>query len=222
VPAGEGHGSFSAVDVRTNRIAWRKETNDTCYSGSVTTGGNVVFLGRNDGHLQALDARNGKLLWSFQTGAGANNTPTVFEWKGTEYVAFYAGGSALGATPHGDDVWLFSLDGKLGPAKSLGKAGGVLHAGERPDAVAGRKVFADNCSVCHGDLGQGGNGGPNLQTRPNTRNLARVLAKVRNGGGGMPAFKDRLGPKEIQDVAAYVTEKVARPPKTGAPGQPGG
>jgi alcohol dehydrogenase (cytochrome c) len=155
------------------------------------------------------------LLWSFQTSAGANDTATVFRQNGQEYVAFYAGGSALGATPHGDSVWLFSLSGRLGPAKSVGRSGGVLHAGEKPSAANGSKVFGANCSVCHGDQGQGGNGGPNLQTRPNAKVLAKVIDQVTNGGGGMPAFKNQLTPKEIQDVSAYVTEKISKGHPTG-------
>jgi alcohol dehydrogenase (cytochrome c) len=215
VPSGAGSGTFTAIDVRTNRIAWQKSFNDICYSGSVTTAGGLVFVGRNDGHLQALDAKSGKLLWSFQTSAGANDTPTVFRQNGQEYVAFYAGGSALGATPHGDSVWLFSLSGRLGPAKSVGRSGGVLHAGEKPNAANGSKIFGANCSVCHGAQGQGGNGGPNLQTRPNAKVLAKVIDQVTNGGGGMPPFKNQLTPKEIQDVSAYVTEKISKGHPTG-------
>jgi outer membrane protein assembly factor BamB len=71
--------------------------------------------GRNDGHLQAYDAAKGKLLWSFQTGAGANNTATIFSLDGQEVVAFYAAGSALAGSAHGDELWLFGLGGKLGP-----------------------------------------------------------------------------------------------------------
>ena len=42
-------------------------------------GRNVVFVGRNNGELQAYDAASGDQLWSFQTGAGANSTPTFFQ-----------------------------------------------------------------------------------------------------------------------------------------------
>jgi mono/diheme cytochrome c family protein len=214
VPAGTASGTFTALDIRTNRIAWQKTFPESCYSGSVTTGGNVVFVGRNDGHLQAYDARNGKLLWSFGLGAGANNTATVFERKGTEYVLFYAGGSALGATPHGDNVWLLSLEGKLPEATKTAVGTGTLHAGERPNAAAGSKIFAANCSVCHGSAGQGGNGGPSLQV-PATKNLAHDLDQIANGGNGMPPFKGTLTPKQITDVAAYVSEKLSKPNTTG-------
>jgi quinohemoprotein ethanol dehydrogenase len=215
VPAGKGDGTFTAVDMRTNKIAWQKGFNDICYSGSATTAGNLVFVGRNDGHLQALNAKTGKPLWSFQTGAGANNVPTIFQSNGHEYLVFYAGGSALGATPHGDDVWLFGLTGKLGPATETGKSGGVLHAGEKPNAAAGQAIFAQNCTGCHGETGHGGNGGPDLSKIPEAKNLAHVVDQVTNGGGGMPPFKNQLSPKQRQDVSAYVVEKIAQKGPTG-------
>jgi hypothetical protein len=44
----------------------------------------------------------------------------VFEHKGQQYVMLVSAGSALGGTTHGDSVWLFGLDGKLGPAPTAG------------------------------------------------------------------------------------------------------
>jgi quinohemoprotein ethanol dehydrogenase len=109
----ERRGTFTAMDLRDNTIAWQKEWDDACYSGSVTTGGGLVFVGHNDGRLIAYDVEDGEELWSFQTGAGANAPATVFEYKGTEYVAFYAGGNSLMGTEHDDNLWLFSLDGEI-------------------------------------------------------------------------------------------------------------
>jgi alcohol dehydrogenase (cytochrome c) len=211
-PVGTDTGTFSAMDMTTNRRAWKVDFPDRCYSGSMTTGGGLVFVGRNDGRLQAYDAASGgKPLWSFQTGAGANNVPTTFQQDGNQYVVFYAGGSALGATAHGDDLWLFGLQGTLGPAKAARAQGGILHTGERANTAAlGANVFAENCASCHGDLGQGGNGGPNLQNRPGAADLNRVIAQVTNGGGAMPPFKGRLTPAEIKAVANYVTTRIAR------------
>ncbi len=111
-------GTFTAMDMRTNRIAWQKNWDHSCYSGSVTTAGGLVFVGHNDGRLIAFDARDGEQLWEFQTGAGANATATVFEHNDKQSVMLVAAGSALGGTTHGDNVWLFSLDGDLGPATS--------------------------------------------------------------------------------------------------------
>ncbi len=215
---GSNPGTFSAIDVTTGKIVWQKQWPESCYAGSTTTKGNIVFIGRNDGQLQAYNATNGNLLWSFQTGAGANDAPTVFEENGTEYVTFFAGGNALAATAHGDRLWLFSLDGVLGPAAAPGTGSGIEHAGAtaptaptKPGAgnvTAGRIVFASNCSTCHGTLGTGGNGGPNLKTIPSAKNLQTVIKQVTNGGGGMPPFKGTLTPQQITDVATYVTSKI--------------
>jgi alcohol dehydrogenase (cytochrome c) len=214
---GSNVGIFVAIDATTGKIAWQKRWPESCYAGSTTTKGNLVFIGRNDGRLQAYDARDGKLLWSWQTGAGANNAPTIFERNGKEKVVFYAGGNALAASPHGDNLWLLSLDGDMEQAEAPGGGKGVGHAGENNpqepagnaagDADAGKTVFAQNCSTCHGADGHGGNGGPDLS---GSKNLTTNVAQVANGGGGMPPFKGTLTQKQIRDVATYVTEDVAK------------
>ena len=75
-------GIFAALDMKTNRLVWQQRWKDTCYSGSVTTAGGLVFVGRNDGRLTALNSSNGQRLWEFQTGAGVNAPASVFEYEG--------------------------------------------------------------------------------------------------------------------------------------------
>jgi quinohemoprotein ethanol dehydrogenase len=214
---GDHPGYFTAIDAHSGEIKWQKRWPESCYSGSTATGGGLVFVGRNGGHLEAYDAENGELKWSFQTGAGANSTVTVFEHDGTEKIAFLAGGNALAATPHGDNLWLFALNGTMEQLKGVGEAAeGVGHAGETPneptggdgDATAGKAVWADNCSGCHGLAGTGGNGGPDLTSIPTAANPELVLAKVKNGGGGMPSFEGTLTQKEIEDVTAFVVKDI--------------
>jgi mono/diheme cytochrome c family protein len=97
------------------------------------------------------------------------------------------------ATPHGDGVWLFGLNGKKGPAAAPGKGKGTTHAGETtggtsPAATskAGQAVFSDNCAGCHGVSGHGGNGGPDLTTFPNAKQLAVVTKQARTAAAGCP------------------------------------
>ena len=110
-----GTGIFAALDMKTNRLVWRQAWKDSCYSGSVTTAGGLVFVGRNDGRLTAMDSSNGKRLWEFQTGAGVNAPASVFEYEGTQYVVAYSAGNQFGGSPRGDSLWLFSLKGTLDP-----------------------------------------------------------------------------------------------------------
>jgi cytochrome c6 len=75
------------------------------------------------------------------------------------------------------------------------------------DPVAGKAVFTGSagCTSCHtlADAGATGNVGPNLDDlKPS---YAAVEKQVTNGGGVMPAFKDTLTQKQIQDVSAYVS-----------------
>jgi quinohemoprotein ethanol dehydrogenase len=106
-------GIFAALDMKTNRLVWQQRWKDNCYSGSVTTAGGLVFVGRNDGRLTALNSSNGQRLWEFQTGAGVNAPASVFEYDGDEYIAAYSGGSLFAAAPRGDSLFLFSLKGTL-------------------------------------------------------------------------------------------------------------
>ena len=106
-------GIFAALDMKTNKLVWQQRWKDSCYSGSVTTAGGLVFTGRNDGRLTALNSANGKRLWEFQTGAGMNSPVSVFEYEGNEYVVAYSAGSLFAGTTHGDSVWLFSTKGTL-------------------------------------------------------------------------------------------------------------
>ena len=216
---GSQEGHFLAIEASTGEIKWRKRWPESCYSGSVTTGGNLVFVGRNGGQLEAYNAETGEgPLWSFQTGAGANTTATVFEQEGTQYLAFLAGGNALAATQHGDNLWLFSLDGTMEEVAAGGGGEGTGHAGQSPseptdevagDTSAGAVVWSDNCAGCHGANGTGANGGPNLVGNEIALDPAKVRVQVTNGGGGMPAFKDTLTTDQINDVSAYVSEEIA-------------
>ena len=156
---GNQPGYFLAIDATTARVAWSHRWPEACYAGTATTAGGLAFVGRSDGRLLAYDAENGKQLWGFQTGAGANDAPTFFEQDGKEYVVFYAGGNSLAASPHGDNLWLFALDGTLGPAAGTGPGQGAGHAGETPteptnegggNAAAGESVWADTARAATG------------------------------------------------------------------------
>jgi alcohol dehydrogenase (cytochrome c) len=108
-------GVFAALDMHTNKLVFQQQWSESCYSGSVVTAGGLVFVGRSDGRLTALDSSNGAKLWEFQTGAGMNSTASVFEHKGKQYVVAYSAGSVFARSAKGDSVWLFALDGTLGP-----------------------------------------------------------------------------------------------------------
>lgn len=77
------------------------------------------------------------------------------------------------------------------------------------DAVAGRKIFADNCASCHGDAGKGNQevGAPNLTDKIwlYGSDQATIVETITNGRSGvMPAWTGRLDPSTIKAMAVYV------------------
>jgi mono/diheme cytochrome c family protein len=75
------------------------------------------------------------------------------------------------------------------------------------DPAAGEEVYASaGCGGCHTFEAAGSSGsiGPNLDD--SDIDFEAAVSQIANGGGGMPAFKDRLSEQDINDVAAFVTQ----------------
>jgi cytochrome c oxidase cbb3-type subunit III len=77
------------------------------------------------------------------------------------------------------------------------------------DAVAGRKIFVENCVACHGDAGKGNQelGAPNLTDKIwlYGSDEATIIETITNGRAGMmPAWTGRLDPSTIKAMAVYV------------------
>jgi alcohol dehydrogenase (cytochrome c) len=219
-------GIIAALDVTTNTLAWRYQWPEQCYSGTVATAGGLLFVGRNDGRLLALDSTTGKQLWEFQTGAGMHAPVSTFEHRGRQYVLAFSAGAALLGSARGDSVWLFGLEGTLDQAQpgtpvprnavsiSEGRApGGAAPTAAQLRAAAnvdnGRQMFASACAVCHGDDGKSGHGAaPSLAE---VKELDSAIQIVTGGRNSMPAFRGLFSAEQIRDVAAYVVHTLAAP-----------
>ncbi len=91
-----------------------------------------------------------------------------------------------------------------------------------PRLLQGRKLYAQNCVVCHGERGQGSThpvGGPvppRDLASPQARvelSRERMIASVTNGrpGTGMAPFGGRLPPADIEAVVDYVRAALMVP-----------
>jgi quinohemoprotein ethanol dehydrogenase len=212
-------GIIAALDVTTNKLAWRYQWPEQCYSGTLATAGGLLFVGRNDGRLMALDSGTGKQLWEFQTGAGMHAPVSTFEHKGNQYVLAYSAGSALLGSARGDSLWLFGLDGTLGPAQPGQSVSRNAAAATRAPAVAvtnfsavanlneGKRGFVQTCVLCHGEDGKGGHGGGAPLT--GMTDLAAMIQTVTAGRNNMPSFSALLTPEQVRDVSAYVIQTLS-------------
>ena len=103
-----------------------------------------------------------------------------------------------------------------------------------PDAfAASRAIFMKNCKECHGEKGAGGPVKLEDGTRLKVPSLREghalhhpdsdFLKQITKGGDGMPAFKDKLKPEEIDDLVRFIRHEFqadmnppaesAKPPK---------
>src|SRR5262249_7770632 len=153
-------GIIAALDVTTNKLAWRYQWPEQCYSGILATGGGLLFVGRNDGRLTALDSATGEQLWEFQTRHGIDGPASTFEHSGKQYVLAFSAGNALIGSARGDSVWLFGLDGKLPPAEPGRPVSRQAAAPAPPAGTAAAAPAADAAS---------------LGRRPPVHQAARVL-----------------------------------------------
>ena len=94
-------GTFTAIDSRTNKIAWQHKMPYRMGGGggSTVTAGGLLLRGEPDGNFVAVDAKSGDILWKFQTGFGADAPATVYEVDGDEYIAINTGGNSIQAAP---------------------------------------------------------------------------------------------------------------------------
>ncbi len=206
-------GIVAALDVTTQKIKWRLQWADPCNSGSVNTAGGLLFVGRRDGRIQALDKRNGATLWEWQLDAPVSAPVTTFEHRGQQMVAVYAAGGYYSGAIRGDGVWLLSRSGTMAPSKPLAEVAPAARTRVVADASGGRaddgaKVYQRICEPCHGPTGKGGHA--EGAVLPDNVSAETAMATVITGKKDMPSFEKVLSQQEQKDVAAYVERLVRK------------
>lgn len=86
-----------ALDPLTGKLRWEyRQIGSRRYgAGLLSTAGGIVFAGDDQGELTALDAKNGKALWHFNTGMRISASPMTYSVKGEQYVAISAGSNVV-------------------------------------------------------------------------------------------------------------------------------
>jgi alcohol dehydrogenase (cytochrome c) len=213
---------LAAMDLRDHSRLWRREIEGSC-NGSITTGGGLIFVGRNDGRITALNSDTGQKIWEYQTDAAVFTTATTFEHEGEQYVAFLSGGSLLGGGGN-DSFWLMSLNGTMeslpkpepaaagprgpgGPPPQVAAAPPAPPPAREADLASGEEIFRAICVTCHGERGEGTHLGAAL---PATLTVEQIVETATTGRPNttMVSFKDVYTPEQLQDVAAYIKEVV--------------
>jgi quinohemoprotein ethanol dehydrogenase len=127
-------GDFTAMNVQTNKIAWKHhyvppagQRASTCSGGSLATAGGLVFSGipsAIDQAVVAYDASTGTELWRFKMTSATNSPEVAYTANGQEFIGVYAdgtiapvsGGTGTDQPPSntkGDSVYGFALTGTI-------------------------------------------------------------------------------------------------------------
>jgi cytochrome c oxidase cbb3-type subunit 3 len=118
------------------------------------------------------------------------------------------------AKAHEGNMLAFGKDGVLKPDQIVTVANYVrslsgLSTPPGYDAAAGAKIFAENCTACHGDNGKGNQelGAPDLTDKIwlYGSDEATLIDTITNGRAGvMPSWEGRLDPVTLKAMAVYV------------------
>ncbi len=86
----------------------------------------------------------------------------------------------------------------------------------------GQTLFALNCAACHTITGGGDALASNTYAPSlHVATVTQVAAAMRVGPGNMPVFSGNLSDQQVRDIAAYVTESIAKPTDIGGVGMGG-
>ncbi|EKZ9486646.1 pyrroloquinoline quinone-dependent dehydrogenase [Enterobacter hormaechei] len=117
-------GEIVALDMHTGDVKWRRPVGASqqygffmpeswgspTIGGPAVTAGGVIFIGASmDAKVRAYSVESGEELWSDQAEAPAVANPSVYEYKGRQYVAFVAGGNTILKDQVGDQVMVYAL-----------------------------------------------------------------------------------------------------------------
>jgi PQQ-dependent dehydrogenase (methanol/ethanol family) len=97
-PGGTGGGKLlKAIDIQTGKAVWEIPDlgGGILGSGLMATRGGLIFYGDGYGALVAADARNGKVLWHFNTGANWKAGPMTYVVDRAQYIGVAAGSTIM-------------------------------------------------------------------------------------------------------------------------------
>lgn len=96
MPGTDGNlGKIGAYNVDTMEEVWSYQQRASFHTGTMSTGGDLVFAGDLDREFKAFDVRTGEVLWKTRLGTSVQGHPVSFAIDGKQYIAVTA---AIGGT----------------------------------------------------------------------------------------------------------------------------
>ncbi|MDX1492238.1 MAG: PQQ-dependent dehydrogenase, methanol/ethanol family [Pseudohongiellaceae bacterium] len=218
--------SLIAWNPITQSPAWRVDYPVYGNSGTLTTGGGLVFQGSADGVFHAYDTSNGLEYWSHNVGDAILGGPVTYELDGEQYVLALAGqggamvltmGLASGNHPRylNGRLIAFKLgaDGELPAADVVPPVPlDVTQTSSEGNPLAGAQAYGDYCGVCHGPVALSAGSIPDLRYSATLLNEELFRSIVIDGifeSNGMASFAEDISAEEAENIRAFLLQRAA-------------
>jgi PQQ-dependent dehydrogenase (methanol/ethanol family) len=216
-------GFTLAWDPVANKEVWRIAHDGPWNSGVLTTAGNLLIEGTEDGNFVVYRASSGEKLWQMPIGTGAVAGPISYTVDGEQYIAVSAGwaGSLIiigGGLAAIHDAPARMLVFKLGGTATLPRIEPRVVPPPPPqtasaDIIArGEAAYNRTCRICHGGSLISGGMIPDLRfmsAQTHQQFEAIVLGGAR-ADQGMASFADVVSVDDAQAIHAYVIDVSAK------------
>ena len=119
-------GYIAKLNLVSGKIEWKSPVGKTNYKGkdqlvgteifggvALNKGGIIFTTGTSDKLAYALDAENGRVLWTYQMDAAGSAPPILFNIKGKQYVSFLSTGRkalTYNAKEKASKIYTFSVE----------------------------------------------------------------------------------------------------------------
>jgi alcohol dehydrogenase (cytochrome c)/quinohemoprotein ethanol dehydrogenase len=219
-------GYLLAWDPVAQKEVWRVNYLGPWNGGVLTTAGNLVVQGDAAGGFNVYRADTGEKLWSMPVQTAVMAGPAAYEVNGEQYIAVMAGwgggfplmegkeAAKSGNLRNVSRVLVFKLGGTaalppLPPEQKLALNPPPATA-DAATVAAGQGLFAQNCSVCHGENAVGGGVVPDLRASSFLGNdfWYEIVLNGAMKDAGMAPFKAVLDHKDAAAIRAYLIQRA--------------
>ena len=221
-------GQLIAWNPVAQKEVWRYQHAGPWNGGVLATGGDLVFQGSLIGEFAAYDANSGERLWQFDGQSGIAAAPVSYSVGGNQHVAVAAGWGSIFAMRGGDATASMGMKNisrilafRLGASESLPPRAPQVavevplppeNEADAPKIAAGKAVYSNRCSMCHGDGAASGGITPDLRFA--SAETHAIWDGIVIGGAlqdkGMPGFPGILTAEDADAVHAYVIDRAWR------------
>ena len=217
-------GHLSAWDPVTQKEIWRASYDWPWNGGILSTAGNLVFQGTNEGILIAYRADNGEKVWEVDVQNGVGAPPISYSIDGEQYIAVmvgYGGAYPLtaGVPPvhSGGNINGRLVAFKLGAISKLPEPKSYADMPQPPPSQAdmstiakGEYEFHEHCQFCHGAGAVGGGVVPDLQQM--TKETHTAFLGIVLGGAhkerGMVSFQEVISKEQAEAIHDYLISQA--------------